>query len=198
MPQGYNELTRDLIKSGVGKYYHGATLAGISSVSVRTDIEKFILHIGENLDAGHGILIAGTKGSGKTCIMAIIAKATLCHWNETRVIWDKKLKFEMAYDIMRYGSRNDEYYSQIRTKDVLIVDDLGAEYSHDFPLSTFTAIMEYRQANLLSTFITTNMSLERLANIQTDEYKKYSRIIDRMSDSSRFDIFELDEKSRRK
>jgi DNA replication protein DnaC len=194
----YNELFRDLIKSGVGKHYHGATLSGITSAGIRVDIENFVLNIGSNINDGHGILIAGTKGSGKTCIMAIIAKAVLCRWYEDHVIWDRKLRFEMAYDIMRYGSHNDDYYSQIRAKDVLIVDDLGAEYSHDFPLSTFTAIMEYRQANLLSTFITTNMSLARLADPQADEYKKYSRIIDRMSDSTRFDIFELDEKSRRK
>lgn len=194
----YDSLTRDLIKSGVGKHYHCARLDGIVSQIVRADIEKFVLNIGENLNTGHGILIAGTKGSGKTCIMAIIAKAILCYWHEERMIWDKKLRFEMAYDIMRFGSRNDDYYEQTRTKDALIVDDLGAEYSHDFPLSTFTAIMEYRQANLLSTFITTNMGLARLADPNADEYKKYSRIIDRMSDSSRFDIFELDERSLRK
>lgn len=104
----------------------------------------------------------------------------------------------MAYDLVRFGSRNDEYYYDIREKDVLMIDDLGAEYSHDFPLSTFIAVMEYRHANCLSTFITTNMSTEKLSDISSDEHRKYSRIIDRLCDSNRFDLLEIDEKSLRK
>lgn len=65
-------------------------------------------------------------------------------------------------------------YNFIYTCDLLIIDDLGTEYTNSFVASQFFSCINERMLNGRSTVISTNLSLESLADLYTE--RAFSRI----------------------
>ena len=58
--------------------------------------------------------------------------------------------------------------------DLLIIDDLGTEYTNNFIASQFFTCINERLLNRRSTLISTNLSLDTLADLYTE--RSFSRI----------------------
>lgn len=154
-----------------------------------------------------GCLIAGTLGTGKTTILAYICFRLVKHYARVKRYWVRA----GTEDIVRYDwdildfpfvpvgelfdlffDRRRDEIQRYRDAPCLFLDDLGREYQTDFPLSRFENFIEHRYANLLTTFITTNIAPEDLAN-----NPKWARIVDRMRDKKWMDVITIKGESMR-
>lgn len=122
------------------------------------------------------LLLIGTTGTGKTHISSAIAREIISRGFD--------VLYETAQNIIE-AFRNDQFYRSAKnpeseaekylTCELLIVDDLGAEFSNQFSVSALYNLINTRQNRGLSTIISTNLSAEELAGRY--EGRIYSRII---------------------
>ena len=130
-----------------------------------------------------GLYLHGSFGSGKTYLLAALfnelakegSKAIICYYPEML----RKLKES-------FGSTFDLDMDELKTCDLLLIDDIGAEsvtsWSRDEILST---ILQYRMDESLPTFLTSNLNIseleEHLAETKESVDKvKSRRIIERI------------------
>lgn len=120
------------------------------------------------------LLLIGTTGTGKTHISTAIAKEII----------------EQGYDVVYDSAQNiisdftDDQYRRSGSEpkaekymdcDLLIIDDLGAEFSNQMTLSILYNLLNTRQNQGLATIISTNLSAKELA--ARYEGRIYSRIV---------------------
>ena len=79
---------------------------------------------------------------------------------------------QTAFDRKDEDARNMNEY--IFGCDLLIIDDLGSEYTNQFIASQFFTCINERLLHKKSTIISTNLSLETLADLYTE--RSFSRI----------------------
>lgn len=122
------------------------------------------------------LLLIGPTGTGKTHISTAIARELIHKGYD--VIYDSTQNIISDFEADRfrsgYGkeeSRSEKYLDCT----LLIIDDLGTEFSNQFTLATIYNLLNSRQNKGLATIISTNLSPEELARKYEDRI--YSRII---------------------
>ena len=97
-------------------------------------------------------------------------KANISEGDEVNIISDFETdKFRSGYSAAE--NKSDKYLEC----DLLILDDLGAEFVNQFTISTLYNLINTRQNKGLSTIISTNLSFEELG--AKYEGRIYSRIV---------------------
>lgn len=121
------------------------------------------------LEGGKGIYLYGDVGSGKTHICWAFKKhydkpelLRYCQfWNVVNLMYEIKSDFDrMPYD--KHRPEND--LTDPNKKRVLILDDMGVEKATDFVAETLYRIINHRYIHMLPTVITSNLSLQELAD----------------------------------
>jgi len=143
-------------------------------------VQNYCAGIEEN--SGQGLFIHGPTGSGKSYLMGCIAN---CLCNRLSV---KYLVYADFLDCLRatFNSRETEYTEQqlvdeVKTVDLLLLDDLGVEKATEFSLKNLAQIIDYRYRNCLPMVVTSNFTLEEMIQrSQTDLYGE--RIVWRLSE----------------
>lgn len=138
---------------------------------------KFAKAFAENFARHHdNLLLIGTTGTGKTHVSTAIAKEVISQgfdvlYDSTQNIVNdfEKDKFKSGYN--QTESASDKYLEC----DLLIIDDLGAEFITQFSVSSLYNLINTRQNKGLSTIISTNLTASELAGKY--EGRIYSRII---------------------
>ena len=138
---------------------------------------KFAKAFAENFARHHdNLLLIGTTGTGKTHVSTAIAKEVISQGFD--VLYDsvqnivndfERDKFKSGYS--QTESTSDKYLEC----DLLIIDDLGAEFVTQFSISSLYNLINTRQNKGLSTIISTNLTASELAGKY--EGRIYSRII---------------------
>lgn len=119
---------------------------------------------------GGSLVLAGPPGSGKTVAavaalrMHIERYLTPERWAKRQILrgpaqqgyWLTYAKAGELYSAV-FGRRTDEL-ELARWADVLVVDDLGSGYEHDWPIAELEQIIDRRHEDLLPTIVTTNIS----------------------------------------
>ena len=131
----------------------------------------------ENFARHHdNLLLIGTTGTGKTHVSTAIAKEVISQgfdvlYDSTQNILNdfERDKFKSGYN--QTESASDKYLEC----DLLIIDDLGAEFITQFSVSSLYNLINTRQNKGLSTIISTNLTASELAGKY--EGRIYSRII---------------------
>jgi DNA replication protein DnaC len=122
------------------------------------------------------LLLIGTTGTGKTHISTAIAKTVISQGFD--VLYDsvQNIINDFESDKFRSGySQSEPVSSKYLECDLLIIDDLGAEFITQFSVSALYNLINTRQNKGLSTIISTNLSAGELAGKY--EGRIYSRII---------------------
>ncbi len=131
----------------------------------------------ENFSRSSGnLLFIGKTGTGKTHLSTAIAKKVIERGYE--VLYDSTQNIVSAFETDRFKSgygpyepKGDKYLDC----DLLILDDLGAEFVNQFTVSCLYNLLNTRQNKGLATIISTNLSPEELARKYEDRI--YSRLI---------------------
>ena len=122
------------------------------------------------------LLLIGPTGTGKTHISTAIARELIHQGYD--VIYDSTQNIISDFESDRfrnnYGKEENKSEKYLDCQ-LLILDDLGTEFSNQFTVSTLYNLLNTRQNKGLPTIISTNLSPEELARKYEDRI--YSRII---------------------
>lgn len=123
----------------------------------RLFIENFGSKDAENL------LIYGNAGTGKTFLVNCICKELLD--KNVNVLYLSSLelfKLLAKYSFSRNKESGDEGMSAILDSELLVIDDLGTEFTNDFTTSQLFYVINERHLRNRSTIISTNLSFDNI------------------------------------
>ena len=122
------------------------------------------------------LLLIGTTGTGKTHISTAIARELIHKGYD--VVYDSTQNIISDFEADRFRSnygREESKSDKYLDCQLLMIDDLGTEFSNQFTLSTIYNLLNESQNKGLPTIISTNLSPDELARKYEDRI--YSRII---------------------
>lgn len=164
-----------------------ATLSDLTSEKERNSILKYIkdfLKKKVNNEEVKGLYLSGSFGSGKSYILSALLNELSNKGFKTVNVYYPRLLLKLKASFNDYSY--DEVMNEIMDSDILLIDDIGAEnnsaWSRDEVLGT---IVQYRMDNNLTTFFTSNFTLDELETVLsqtssgTDTIKS-KRIIERI------------------
>ena len=169
------------------KILENASLSELISEKERSNILKYIkdfLKKKINNEKVKGLYLSGSFGSGKSYILsALLNELSNKGFVTVNVHYPSLLnRLKASFNDYTYSEVLDE----IMTCDILLLDDIGAEnnsnWARDEVLGT---ILQYRMDNDLTTFFTSNFTIEELESILSETSKeidiiKAKRIIERI------------------
>ncbi len=124
------------------------------------------LQFAENFDkAQDNFLIMGNAGTGKTFITSCIGNRALERGKT--VYYQTAYKLSEILESNKFGKGDDDasdIVKYIYDVDLLIIDDLGTEFTTQFTLAAFFDIVNSRIISGKSTVISTNLNFEELSN----------------------------------
>lgn len=134
---------------------------------------------------GGNLLFYGETGLGKTYLSNCIAKALLDTGHTVLYQSSIHLFEEVCADVIMNKGQNlhsQETYRYLYSCDLLIIDDLGTEFTNSFVSSELYDIVNTRMREGRSTVISTNLNLQELTDRYSDrtttrifaEYKVYN------------------------
>ena len=157
-------------------YYPDITPEG-SAVSIRNKMEqiyKFCVSYGNNFCEKSGnILMSGATGLGKTFLSLCIASAAI--EKGYGVIYSSAQNLLNNLEKEKFGSSEDGILNDVLECDLLIIDDLGTEFSTSFTVATVYNIINTRINTGKPVIINTNLSLSAMQDIYSERI--VSRII---------------------
>lgn len=122
------------------------------TTALKSIVNAFVVKFEESFLAQHrGLYIySETKGSGKTLLAC-------CLGNEIAKRYGYKVKFATATDYLEAVKDKSDLKQQCKECDLLILDDFGVQDSKDWIVETFFGLINYRNTNMCSTIITSNV-----------------------------------------
>ncbi len=148
------------------KYYGGKSREEMSGVL------DTCLDFAQNFGTGANLLLTGGTGLGKTHLSSAIAQKVID--KGYTVVYESAQTVFDAYESVRFGRGNDNTDKYI-TCDLLIIDDLGTEFSTQYTASVLYQLVNQRLVNGKSLILSTNLGGKELLKRYGDRI--YSRIL---------------------
>ena len=140
-------------------WYEGE--AKVSAEFILRTAKSFAKNFGK---VGDNLLLVGNTGTGKTHISTAIAKEIITRGFD--VLYDSAQNIISDFEADKFKSGYSAQYEPKAEKylecDLLIIDDLGAEFANQFTVSCLYNLINTRKNRGLSTIISTNLSAEEL------------------------------------
>jgi DNA replication protein DnaC len=144
------------------------------------EVRAFVADIGANLDAGHGLWLTGSFGTGKTALAMIVSKAAIDAGRTVAIYSCPRLLAVIRESIDSRGTSPPAvrhggfaipagtggvlgFLDQLASVDLLHIDDLGAEHRTDWVLEQLYTIVNARYEDERSTLVTSNLGSDELA-----------------------------------
>jgi DNA replication protein DnaC len=139
----------------------------------------------DRLPAYQNLFLYGTIGTGKTFLSSCIAKRVIDQGYT--VIYYTASEFFAEISRYTFDFKNREGLQDLREDlsecDILIIDDLGTEYTNDFTATQLFYFLNIRHLRRKAMVISSNLSLEQLKNLYSE--RVFSRI------TSNFELLRL-------
>ena len=176
-----NILDRENFSTFDTSYYSTEPEAGLpkSAFENITDVLHDAKVFVRDFKSGGGngnILIYGETGLGKTFLSNCIAKEILDKGHTVLYLSSNEL-FERILGPFLIGKKSElaDIYRLLYDCELLIIDDLGTEYTNDFVRTQFFEIINQRILLSRSTLISTNLGLKQISENYTE--RVMSRLI---------------------
>lgn len=169
------------------KILQNATLSDVLIEKERNEILKYIkefLNKKMNNENIKGLYLSGSFGSGKSYLLSALLNELSNKGFRTVNVYYPSLLNRLKASFNEYNY--DEVLDEIISSEILLLDDIGAEnnstWSRDEVLGT---ILQYRMDNNLTTFFTSNFTIDELEKVLSETSKgideiKARRIIERI------------------
>lgn len=148
-------------------------------MSILNICEGFVFNFEEN--NGENLLFYGNTGLGKTFMANSIAKSLLD--KGYMVIYQTAFKIMDIISDRKFNKNSkgmvENEYNMLFEADLLIIDDLGTEFTNSFTNPEIFNIVNTRLLNEKKTIISTNLSPKEFAETYTD--RTFSRIFSNFS-----------------
>lgn len=147
----------------------GLDIERVSAGRHKDAVKNYISKLPEMLDNGHGMMLYGKFGSGKTALAAMI-----CH--EARRI-DALVCFVRSYELKdaiinrRMWDDGISVDDRVKRVDLLVIDDLGKEHSPStsgWNEMYFEELLRARSDRMKSTILTSNFSPDTMKTMYKD------------------------------
>lgn len=152
------------------------TSSGMTSLeSAKQAYEKaqnFVQHFGSE---GGNLLVYGDTGTGKTFLSNCIAKALLDQGYSVIYFTAFQLFDIFEKEVFQKDEEAMEAHEHIFQCDLLIIDDLGTEFSNSFTTSQLFLCLNERLLRGKSTVISTNLSMGQIGDLYSE--RTSSRIL---------------------
>lgn len=137
------------------------------TLKIMQKICDMAIEFANSFDTTHeNFLIMGNAGTGKTYITSCIANRALERGKT--VYYQTAYKLFEFFEEAKFGKENEdaqEVVKYVYDVDLLIIDDLGTEFSTQFTSAAFFDIINSRITAGKSTIISSNLGFEELSNI---------------------------------
>jgi DNA replication protein DnaC len=145
-----------------------------------TRLQAYHEHATENIAKGHGYLLSGSVGTGKTFALALTALAAHGTGFDVRYIRTSTL-----FTLLHNASEEVRLYERCH---LLLLDEFGAQHSTEWTVAQFNDFVETRHGAELATCIATNLSIRALT---AADMADYARCVDRWRESCLGDVLSL-------
>lgn len=136
----------------------------------------YVKHFADVREAGQGIIMAGTTGTGKTFLAACIANALLEKGYRVRFTSLTRLNSKVTAN---YGN-GYPIIEELLTYDLVVLDDLGTERKTPVANENAYQVIDTLSEKGIPMIFTTNLSLAEMSNDSTlDNARIYSRLFPR-------------------
>lgn len=168
----YYQERAERMREKLGKRFSLRTFDTYDATKDQEAYDKcFAYASGGYKDQRNGLLIVGSYGTGKTHLAAAIANKLIDDGVE--------VKFGTYQGLLegvknKFGERNNDALTELRTVELLIMDDIGKERVTEWTRSIMFDVVNARYEAMLPTVFTTNLNTQEL-----EEYlggAVYSRI----------------------
>ncbi|MGE7984904.1 ATP-binding protein [Lysinibacillus fusiformis] len=163
MPEKFRKAKVHGFKVDVYTQQISRTDAALAKKMATNFIEDF-----KDIEPGKGLYFYSTiKGAGKTRLSCSIGNALMTVYGQAVVYMKAYDLFLQIRKTFSKGSETteDEILKLYRTADVLIIDDIAVENPSDFAERVLYNILDYRMDNFKTTIITSNKTIEELADL---------------------------------
>lgn len=153
------------------EYYEGEHLSHFKNAV--TTCRNFIKNFNSDY---HNLFFYGTVGTGKSFLSGCIAKELIENGHSVIYFSAAGLFEILSKNIFDYKNKDNTVDSceNLSDCDLLIIDDLGTEFTKNIAPSVLFSLLNERHLNKRSTLISTNLSLEDVRNRYSD--RVFSRI----------------------
>jgi len=126
-------------------------------------VRSYVRAIESNLDAGRGLWLTGSVGTGKTTLAMIVSKAAI-DARRSVAIYSLPRLLNVIRDSIGAESRITDFLERLAAVDLLHIDDLGAENTTDWVLEQLYLIVNARYEDERSILVTTNLMPDELSD----------------------------------
>lgn len=146
-------------ESNMGERYEKRTFSNFNSEN-KERAYGICMRTAESIAKGEkkSLILMGNVGTGKTHLAASIANYCMEHGVVT--------KFGNITDIFQSlrnaFTKDEDILGEVKSVPLLVLDDLGKEYTTEWTNETIYSIINYRYEHMLSTVVTTNLTLAEM------------------------------------
>lgn len=135
-------------------------------------IKSYAENFDDYLERGKGLILYGTKGTGKTFFAECVADKLIEDGYSVAM-----LNFSTIYNALWEAENKQEYLDKLLKKDLLIIDDLGSERQSEHMTEIVFQIIDGRVSKGKPLLVTTNVNIGEMAR---EESVAKGRIYDRL------------------
>ncbi|HEV7807309.1 MAG TPA: ATP-binding protein [Solirubrobacteraceae bacterium] len=132
--------------------------------AITSAVRRYVNRIDDNIDAGRGLWLCGSVGTGKTTLAMLASRHALEAGRGVAIYSLPRLlaQIRTTFDDDR-GNSYVDLLDRLTAVDLLHVDDVGAEKTSPWVLEQLYAIVNARYEDERSIIITTNLERDELA-----------------------------------